>query len=39
MYNVAEKALLIYAEVRAHLEVANAKYKAEADKHRHEKVF
>lgn len=37
--NVAEKALLIHAEVRTHLEVAKAKYKAEANKHRCKKVF
>lgn len=37
--NVAEKASKIYAEVHAHLEAANAKYKTEADKHREKKVF
>ena len=29
----------IHAKVGAHLEVANAKYKAEANKHRRKKVF
>ena len=37
--NVAEKGLQIHAEVRAHLEAANVKYKAKADKHRRKKVF
>ena len=37
--NVAKKALQIHAEVQAHLEVVNDKYKAEADKHRRKKVF
>lgn len=39
MDNVAEKALQIHDEVWAHLEVANAKYKAEKDKHRHMHMF
>lgn len=37
--NMAKKALKIHAEVRAHLKVVNAKYKAEADKHHCKKVF
>ena len=37
--NVVEKALLIHAEVRTHLEVANAKYRANVDKHQRKKVF
>lgn len=37
--NVVEKALLIHAEVRAHLEVANTKYKAGVDKYQRKKVF
>lgn len=37
--NVAVKVLQIHAEVRAHLETTNAKYKAGVDKHRHKKVF
>ena len=31
--NTVEKALKIHAEIRAHLEVANAKYKSKVDKH------
>ena len=37
--NIAAKVLQIHAEVRAHLETANAKYKAGVDKYRHNKVF
>lgn len=37
--NTTEKALKIHAEIRPHLEVANAKYKSEVDKHLHKKVF
>ena len=37
--NMAEKALKILAKVWSHLKAANAKYRAEVDKHRHNKVF
>lgn len=37
--NAAEKVLKIIANVQAHLEATNAKYKAEADKHHARKCF
>lgn len=38
-YNMAKKASQIHVEVRAHLEAANAKYKADANQHRRKKMF
>lgn len=38
-YNMAKKASQIHVEVRAHLEAANAKYKAYANQHRRKKMF
>lgn len=39
MDNTAKKALEVQAEVRAHLEASNAKYKAKANNHLHKKVL
>lgn len=36
---MAENALQVHVEVQAHLEAANAKYKAKVDNRQHIKVF